>query len=112
MARKKVKAVPILMAFMAMVCSIDCEVSNLRPKLGQIGQLATVLTVMARKKVKAILILMAFMAIVCSNNCEVSYSGPKIGQKQAKNWPKISQLASALTRKKVKAVSILMAYGM
>ena len=39
MARKKVKAVPILMAFMAMVCSNDCEVSNLgpkktRPKLG------------------------------------------------------------------------------
>ena len=32
MARKKVKAVPILMAFMTMVCSNDCEVSNLEPK--------------------------------------------------------------------------------
>ena len=35
MARKKVKAVPILMAFMAMVCSNNCEVSNSGPKIGQ-----------------------------------------------------------------------------
>ena len=47
MARKKVKAVPILMAFMAMVCSNNCEVSISGPKIGQnwpkIGQLATAL---------------------------------------------------------------------
>jgi hypothetical protein len=35
MARKKVKAVPILMAFMAMVCSNNCEVSNSWLKIGQ-----------------------------------------------------------------------------
>ena len=35
MARKKVKAVPILMAIMAMVCSNDYKVSNLGPKIGQ-----------------------------------------------------------------------------
>ena len=35
MARNKVKAVPILMAFMAMVCSNNCEVSNSGPKIGQ-----------------------------------------------------------------------------
>jgi hypothetical protein len=47
MARNKVKAVPILMAFMAMVCSNNCEVSISGPKIGQnwpkIGQLATAL---------------------------------------------------------------------
>ena len=32
MAGKKVNAIPILMAFMAMVCSNDCEVSNIEPK--------------------------------------------------------------------------------
>ena len=35
MARNKVKAVPILMAFMAMVCSNNCEVSSFGPKIGQ-----------------------------------------------------------------------------
>ena len=39
MARKKVKAVPILMAFMAMVCSNNCEVSNSWSKISLVTKL-------------------------------------------------------------------------